>query len=108
MSIVELVDQAIAKNLIFIASKTYCPYCTRVKNVVKDWGVESNSHILELDTMSNGSEFQQELSKRSGSGTVPSVWFKGKFVQGGSEGVMNMVKDGRFKAFLEENGVEHH
>lgn len=75
----QLVDSTIAENAVAIFSKSYCPFCTKVKEYFKDKKIAFKA--LELDTMGNlGSEIQALLLERTGQSTVPSVWVNGKFI----------------------------
>lgn len=100
----KLVRNYIDQNKIFIATKSYCPYCRRVTTLLSDWKV-NEAKVLPLDLESNGSEIQAALTQLSGSRTVPSIWLNGEFVQGGSEGIARLVKNGEWKQFLEQNNI---
>lgn len=48
------VESLIAQNDIFVASKSYCPYCTRAKSLLSQLGADSRTKTLELDHDQNG------------------------------------------------------
>lgn len=76
--------QALIKNKpIFIASKTYCPYCTKTKATVSS--ITKDAYILELDTESDGAEIQEALYEITGQRTVPNVFIAGEHIGGNSD-----------------------
>ncbi|KAF9367208.1 hypothetical protein CPC16_006795, partial [Podila verticillata] len=66
---------SIAENPVMIFSKSYCPYCLRVKDLFDDMQVKYKA--LELDEHDLGDEIQQTLKTLSGQATVPNVYIKG-------------------------------
>ena len=50
-----LIDKAIADNTVIVFSKSYCPYCIRAKDAIKNEGY--NYHAIELD-VSTGVRFK--------------------------------------------------
>lgn len=76
--------QALIKNKpIFIASKTYCPYCTKTKNTVSS--ITKDAYILELDTIEDGAEIQEALFEITGQRSVPNVFIAGEHIGGNSD-----------------------
>lgn len=76
--------QTLIKNKpIFIASKTYCPYCTKTKNTVAS--ITQDAYILELDTIDDGAEIQEALYEITGQRTVPNVFIAGEHIGGNSD-----------------------
>jgi len=76
---------------VVIFSKTYCPYCSRVKDLFKT--LNANTKVIELDTVANGAEIQQNLKEITGQSTVPNVWVGGKFI-GGCDDTTRLHKAG--------------
>lgn len=75
--------QALIKDKpIFIASKTYCPYCTRTKDTVSS--ITNEAYVLELNTLSDGKELQAALLEITGQKTVPNVFIGGEHIGGNS------------------------
>ncbi|KAF0976355.1 hypothetical protein FDP41_004582, partial [Naegleria fowleri] len=70
-------------NKVVIFSKTYCPYCANAKKLFSELGVDYK--VLELDTMKDGSEYQNVLKEMTNMGTVPSVWVNSEFIGGFSD-----------------------
>ena len=74
-----LVEQNIKSNQIMIFSKSYCPFCNKVKQMFNDKGLAFTA--LELDTMGQlGANIQAALLQKTGQKTVPSVFFDGKHI----------------------------
>ena len=76
----------IAKHPVFVFSKSYCPYCKRVKNLLYAQGVHYAS--IELDIFEAGGEVQRELKGMTGQGTVPNVFVGGVSI-GGADGIVD-------------------
>ena len=73
------VDQNIKENAIMIFSKSYCPFCIKVKKVFEDNGLAFKA--LELDQMGQlGVTIQAALLEKTGQKTVPSVFNNGKHI----------------------------
>ena len=47
----EIVNGFVSNHKIFIGSKSYCPYCRRVKNVLSDWKID---HVILGEGSSGG------------------------------------------------------
>lgn len=76
--------QALIKNKpIFIASKSYCPYCTKTKNTVAS--ITKEAYILELDNEEDGAEIQDALFEITGQRTVPNIFIGGEHIGGNSD-----------------------
>ncbi len=63
----------------------------------QDIGVKAK--IIELDTMSNGSDIQAALAEFTGQRTVPNVFIKGKHV-GGNDKTQAAHKSGELQKLL--------
>jgi peptide-methionine (S)-S-oxide reductase len=74
---------------VVIFSKTYCPYCVKAKEAVKEAGAKvagfEGAHVIELNTRSDGSDIQSALAALTGRRTVPNVFIGGQPVGGGDE-----------------------
>lgn len=77
------VEGLIKNHKVFIASKTYCPYCTATKKLMNE--VYPEAYILELNTVEDGDAIQQALAKLSGQTTVPNIYINGKHIGGNSD-----------------------
>ncbi|KAL5076404.1 hypothetical protein RYX36_015388 [Vicia faba] len=69
-----------ASSPVFLFSKTYCGYCKRVKDLLKQLG--ATYKVLELDIESDGGEIQAALAEWTGQRTVPNVFIGGKHIGG--------------------------
>ncbi|EQC36138.1 hypothetical protein SDRG_06254 [Saprolegnia diclina VS20] len=96
------VENALATNGVSVFSKTYCPYCTKAKNVLNSVGVPFT--VYELDTMPNGDAILQSLAEITGRHTVPNVFIKTKTIGGGDD-VAQLHRDGKLVTLLKEAGV---
>lgn len=77
------VEDLIKSKPIFVASKTYCPYCTQAKNTISQ--ITTDIYILELDNEEDGAEIQEALFEITGQRTVPNVFIGGKHIGGNSD-----------------------
>lgn len=80
---VEKIQSLIKEKPVFIASKTYCPYCTKAKNTIS--AITKDAYILELDTMEDGAEIQEALYQITKQRTVPNVFIAGEHIGGNSD-----------------------
>lgn len=46
-----LIKKAVAEHPVVIFSKTYCPHCTRAKEIFRS--LSAKSHVIELDERGN-------------------------------------------------------
>lgn len=93
----QIVEDAVADNPVVIFSKSYCPYCARVKTDIAKSGkkVAGNvqAYVIELDQRQDGAAIQNYLVEKTGQSTVPNVFIGGKAV-GGSDDVAGMARSG--------------
>ncbi|KAF9278025.1 hypothetical protein BGZ74_003203 [Mortierella antarctica] len=95
-----LIRQSIAENPVMIFSKSYCPYCLRVKDLFDDMHVKYKA--LEIDEHNLGDEIQQNLKSLSGQSTVPNVYIKGNHV-GGSDDTHAAQSSGKLQELLNQD-----
>ena len=98
----DFVKKAIQSPVV-VFSKTHCPFCTRVKTMLREAGVE-DLYVIELDKRDDCSDVQDILLQMTGTRTVPRVFIGGCSV-GGSDDVEAMVRNGTLKATLKEAGA---
>lgn len=98
----EFVKKAIQSPVV-VFSKSYCPFCTRVKTMLREAGVK-DLNVIELDERGDCSDVQDILLRMTGARTVPRVFIGGSSV-GGSDDVAAMVNNGTLKAKLQEAGA---
>ncbi|TIA91760.1 hypothetical protein E3P99_00877 [Wallemia hederae] len=78
-------QKTIAENLIAVFSKSYCPFCTRTKNLIASLPVKKDDvAILELDERSDGTEIQSYLLEKTKQKSVPNVFVKQQHIGGES------------------------
>ncbi len=84
---------------VLIYSKTYCPYCTKTKQLFQSQFPDVSVKIVELDTIPNGEEIQQVLLKISGQRTVPNVYVN-KVNIGGNDDTHAAFRNGKLASFI--------
>ncbi|CCC68971.1 hypothetical protein NCAS_0B08870 [Naumovozyma castellii] len=96
------VKQLINEKEIFVASKTYCPYChATIKTLFKELNVpKSKALVLQLNEMDDGAEIQQALFEINGQKTVPNIYINGKHV-GGNDKLQDLKESGELEDLLE-------
>lgn len=94
----EKIDNYIANEHVFVASKSYCPYCKRAKQILKDAGV-TDAKIIELDEMDEGPSIQEYLQSITGQRTVPNIFINGKHI-GGCDDLTSLQQSGKLKSLL--------
>ncbi|KAL6947387.1 Glutaredoxin-1 [Hanseniaspora vineae] len=102
-AVIQNVKKAISSSKIFVAHKSYCPYCHATLNtLLKDKKIpESKINLLELDTMKDGAEIQDALAEISGQRTVPNIYILGKHI-GGNSDLQQLDKEGKLDELLKE------
>jgi thioredoxin reductase (NADPH) len=84
------VEDFIKANVVSIFSKTYCPYCTKVKDLFKELGVPYG--VIELDIEHDGPSIQETLVEMTKQKTVPNVFINGEHI-GGCDAVTKLHSD---------------
>ncbi|CAD6893520.1 unnamed protein product [Tilletia controversa] len=80
-----LVEDLIAKNMVAVFSKSYCPYCTRAKRTLSEFNLGDKMTVIELDHDKNGGAIQDYLLSKTGQRTVPNIFIKQQHVGGNSD-----------------------
>ena len=78
----DIIRQHIQKNKVVMFSKTYCPYCQKAKQLLKQNYPQHSIHIIELDTMQNGDRLQDALYTQTKQRTVPNIFIQQKHIGG--------------------------
>jgi len=97
-----LVERFIQQHLVAIFSKSFCPYCSRVKDLFQTLGVPYQA--LELDQTNEMEAIQDVLEKKTGGRSVPRVFLKAQFL-GGSDDMAQMHDLGELIPKLRGAGV---
>lgn len=97
------VKDLIAKNKVFVASKTYCPYCqASLKTLFDDYKVsDKKSIVLQLNTIDDGAEIQEALYEINGQKTVPNIYIDGKHI-GGNSDLQELKNSGKLEELLKD------
>merc|ERR1712176_553296 len=80
-----------------IWSKSYCPFCKKVKAIFQS--INQPFKAYELDLEANGAEIQAELVSKTGQKTVPNVFVGGKHL-GGASDTEAAFNDGRLQQLI--------
>lgn len=102
--IIPQLKQLINSNKVFIAHKTYCPYCHSTLSLIREKIDEQiikkdDVYLLELDTMEDGDDWQDALQELSGQRTVPNVYINAKHI-GGNSDLQSLNKSGKLDSLL--------
>ena len=81
--VIDQVDKMIADNNVMMFSKSYCPFCTKAKDILNAKGIKF--HVEELDQIPIGQDIQDTLKMMTGQNTVPNIYVKGKHLGGCSD-----------------------
>jgi thioredoxin reductase (NADPH) len=99
-----VINKFIAEHEVAIFSKSYCPFCTKVKklftNIAQPFGV------LELDLDENGSHIQESLIAKTNLKSVPQVFVKGNFV-GSYEDTHAAFEEGKLRDLLVKHSYDY-
>lgn len=97
------VKEMINENEVFVASKSYCPYCKRAKSTLfKEFNVPADKAlVLELDEMDDGKDIQDALYEITGQTSVPNIFIEGKQV-GGNDDLQGLKNSGKLDTMLEK------
>uniref|UniRef100_A0A8C5A2U7 thioredoxin-disulfide reductase (NADPH) n=1 Tax=Gadus morhua TaxID=8049 RepID=A0A8C5A2U7_GADMO len=74
------IQELIESNQVVVFSKSYCPFCVKVKDLFKDLDVKCN--VVELDLVDEGTNYQELLVEMTGQKTVPNVFINKTHVGG--------------------------
>merc|ERR1719424_67900 len=94
----EFVDSEVESNDVVVFSKSYCPFCTKTKELFTSMNVEFTVH--ELDEMGDdGPELQLSLFKKTNQKSVPNVFVKQQHI-GGNDDTQAASKEGKIQELL--------
>ncbi|KAF4527392.1 hypothetical protein B566_EDAN016097 [Ephemera danica] len=93
------VDKLIQENQVMVFSKSFCPFCDKVKALFKE--INQTFESLELDTLGEwGTELQEALVTKTKQRTVPNVFVKQRHI-GGCDATLAYQQSGQLKELLE-------
>lgn len=94
----EFAQSEIDSNDVVVFSKSYCPFCTKTKDLFTEMGVDFVVH--EMDEMGDdGPDLQMALMKMTGQKSVPNVFVKQQHI-GGNDDTQSAAKAGKLKELL--------
>ncbi|XP_032368905.1 thioredoxin reductase 3 isoform X1 [Etheostoma spectabile] len=91
------IQQLIDSNQVMVFSKSYCPFCIKVKDLFKEMQLDCN--VVELDLIEDGTNYQEMLLEMTGQKSVPNVFINKTHV-GGCDSTMQAHKDGSLQKLL--------
>jgi len=100
----KLVQQMVDENKVMIFSKSYCPFCKKVKEIFKS--MNQDARALELDLEANGDAIQSSLLAMTNQKTVPNVFINQKHL-GGCSDTEKAFADGTLAAMLEGQNYDY-
>ncbi|XP_043563507.1 thioredoxin reductase 3 [Chiloscyllium plagiosum] len=92
------IQRLIDSHHALVFSKSFCPYCKKVKELFK--ALDVDIHVVELDLLEEGNGMQDVLHEMTGQKTVPNV-FVNKAHVGGCDKTVQAHEDGLLKKLLE-------
>ncbi|KAI5116333.1 hypothetical protein M0805_002578 [Coniferiporia weirii] len=93
------VDNAIATNRVAVFSKSYCPYCSKAKGLLKSKYGDVPTAVFELDERKDGSAIQDYLQQKTGQRTVPNIFIDTEHI-GGSSDLVELQDKGKLATLL--------
>ncbi|XP_068335599.1 glutaredoxin-like [Pyrus communis] len=94
--------ELVSTNSVVVFSKTYCPFCVNVKQLLTQLGASYKA--FELDSESDGAQIQSALAEWTGQRTVPNVFVGGKHI-GGCDKTTALHKEGKLVPLLTQAGA---
>jgi glutaredoxin 3 len=95
--VVKSVQNLIQTNPVFVASKSYCPYCKSSLGTFASLGIKPT--VLQLDEIPEGDDIQAALKEITGQGTVPNIFIEGKHI-GGNSDLQSLKSSGQLERLL--------
>ena len=93
------VEDKIEGEKVIVFSKSWCPYCAKVKQLLQKQKIDFT--VVELDLNPAGEEIQKLLAEHTGQRTVPNVFVGGVHV-GGASDTLEAWENGRLKQLIEK------
>lgn len=96
--IVSFVESKIHSEKILVVSKTFCPACTRAKQLLRGLAFSTgvNPTVFEIDkyALQYTKGIMKYISAQTGIRTVPQIYINGRFV-GGNDVIQRLHREGR-------------
>jgi glutaredoxin 3 len=93
----EKITKLIAANAVMVFSKSYCPYCSAAKQLLKS--LNQPFEAYELDLESDGGELQKQLQQMTGQRTVPNIFIRQQHI-GGCDDLRSLHSQGKLESLL--------
>uniref|UniRef100_A0A803RB32 Glutaredoxin n=1 Tax=Cannabis sativa TaxID=3483 RepID=A0A803RB32_CANSA len=90
--------ELVSSNPVVVFSKSYCPFCVTVKQLLTQLGATFKA--IELDNESDGAQIQSALAEWTGQRTVPNVFIGGNHID-----TKALNKQGKLVPLLTEAGA---
>lgn len=97
------VETTISSKPVVVFSKTYCPFCVKVKELFQnDIKVPADKiAVVEIESMPDCAAIQAVLKEKTGASSVPRVFVSGKSI-GGCDDTTRLHQNGELKKLLDE------
>ena len=95
----DFVNSEIEGSKVVIFSKSYCPYCTKAKELFSSLNAEGTK-VYELDNMDNGADIQKALLDLTGQRTVPNIFINKKHL-GGNDDAQAAYRSGKLQQMID-------
>ena len=92
----------VSEHKVMVFSKSYCPYCIRLKNALSKMKIDYTA--IELDKTSGGSTIQTQAKALSGVSSVPQLFIDGKFF-GTCDSTLSKIRSGALQKALKDAGI---
>ncbi|ODQ77147.1 hypothetical protein BABINDRAFT_105485 [Babjeviella inositovora NRRL Y-12698] len=100
---IEKIQALIKTHKVFVASKSYCPYCAKAKATLRSFDAK-DVFVIELDQLADGADLQEALQEITGQRTVPNIFIGGEHIGGNSD--LDAIKsNGELEAKLKAAGA---
>ncbi|GJQ12019.1 hypothetical protein GpartN1_g3810.t1 [Galdieria partita] len=93
------IEEAVEKDPVVVFSKSWCPYCAKVKGLFQSIQVPFKAY--DLDKFDTGDQIQAALLKKTGQRTVPNVFVSKQHIGGCSE-TLELFENGTLAKLLEK------
>jgi len=100
-----VVEALIKNNKTVVFSKTWCPFCNKVKAALDAKFIPY--HRVELDKHPEGELYQQLLIQISGQRTVPNVFINGNHI-GGCDDTLKLDQEGKLVELVNPSVAKEH
>ena len=90
-----IVEKLVQRANILVFSTSWCPFCTRVKDLIRSKKLDFNEYIIDEST-TEGAEVRAAIIQKYNHHTVPAVFIRGSFI-GGYDDVKALSDSGKLQ-----------